>query len=178
MSEMINQVLHGGVVVLAVIAFLIFYLTQIWKSVHEEASYGEKIISVKQPKNEWLTLVFILAVGVVVVIRLFMEKNTPDEAMPDSYGTVLIGAIILIIGLLIFLAVRTICPTKIFTNGILVHDYGYVAWTDIRSVDKLPKGQFKADLIKPKQFKGKTMLIRYDASQEDELIRVIQQYIR
>lgn len=97
--------------------------------------------------------------------------------MPESYYSVLTGAVILIAGLLFFLAVRTISPTKIFTNGILVHDYGYVPWSDIRSVDRLPKGGFKAYLIKPRQFKGNTFLIRYDSSQEEQLIGVIQKYI-
>ncbi|GEM_PF-2530071 len=177
MNEIINQLAHGGAFILAAIGFLIFFLTQIWKAVHVDKSYGEKLITVKQPRNEWLTLIFILAVGIVVIIRLFTEKNTPTANMPESYYSVLTGAVILIAGLLFFLAVRTISPTKIFTNGILVHDYGYVPWGDIRSVDKLPKGGFKAYLIKPRQFKGNTFLIRYDASQEEELIAVIQKYI-
>ena len=163
MNEIINQLAHGGAFILAAIGFLIFFLTQIWKAVHVDKSYGEKLITVKQPRNEWLTLIFILAVGIVVIIRLFTEKNTPTANMPESYYSVLTGAVILIAGLLFFLAVRTISPTKIFTNGILV--------------DKLPKGGFKAYLIKPRQFKGNTFLIRYDASQEEELIAVIQKYI-
>lgn len=80
----------------------------------------------KQPRNEWLTLIFIVAVGIVVIIRLFIERNTPSTNMPESYYSVLTGAMILIAGLLIFLSVRTISPTKLFTNGILVHDFGYV----------------------------------------------------
>ena len=97
--------------------------------------------------------------------------------MPESYYSVLTGAVILIAGLLLFLAIRTISPTKIFTNGILVHDYGYVPWEDIRSVDKMPKGKFQAHLMKPRQFKGKAFFIRYDASQEEEIIQVIQKYV-
>ncbi len=177
MNEIINQLAHGGAFILADIGFLIFFVTQIWKAVHVEASYGEKVISVKQPKEEWLTLFFILGVGVVVVIRLFMEKNTVNPNMPESYYSVLTGAVILIAGLLLFLAIRTISPTKIFTNGILVHDYGYVPWEDIRSVDKMPKGKFQAHLMKPRQFKGKAFFIRYDASQEEEIIQVIQKYV-
>ena len=169
MNEIINQLAHGGAFILAAIGFLIFFVTQIWKAVHVEASYGEKVISVKQPKEEWLTLFFILGVGVVVVIRLFMEKNTVNPNMPESYYSVLTGAVILIAGLLLFLAIRTISPTKIFTNGILVHDYG--------SVDKMPKGKFQAHLMKPRQFKGKSFFIRYDASQEEEIIQAIQKYV-
>ena len=177
MNDIINQLAHGGAFILAAIGFLIFFLTPIWKAVHVDKSYGEKLLSVKQPLKEWLTLLFIIAVGVVVVIRLLMERNMPSLNMPESYYSVLSGAVILIVGLLIFLAIRTISPTKIFTNGILVHDYGYVPWEDIRSVDKLPKGGFQAHLIKPRQFKGKSFLIRYDASQEEELIGIIQKYI-
>lgn len=177
MNDIINQFAHGGAFILAAIGFLIFFLTQIWKAVHVEESYGEKLISVKQPAKEWLTLGFILVVGVVVVVRLFMERNTPNPNMPESYYSVLAGAVILISGLLIFLAIRTVSPTRIFTNGILVHDYGYVPWTDIRTVDRLPKGGMKAYLFKPKQFRGNSFVIQYDASQEAELIGIIQKYI-
>ena len=82
MNEIINQLAHGGAFILAAIGFLIFFLTQIWKAVHVDKSYGEKLITVKQPRNEWLTLIFILAVGIVVIIRLFTEKNTPT-----AYGS-------------------------------------------------------------------------------------------
>lgn len=177
MNDLITQLAHGGAFILAAIGFLIFFLTQIWKAVHVEKAYGEKLMSVKQPVKEWITLIFILAVGVVVVIRLFIERNTSSPNMPESYYSVLSGAIILIVGLLIFLAVRTISTTKVFTNGILVHDYGYVPWDNIRSVDKLPKGGFQAHLIKPKAFQGNSFYLRYDASQEEELIRIIQKYI-
>ena len=177
MNGIINQLAHGGAFILAAIGFLIFFLTQIWKAIHVDKSYGEKLVTVKQPRNEWLTLVFIVVVGIVVIIRLFIERNTPGTNMTESYYSVLTGAMIFIAGLLIFLAIRTISPTKFFTNGILVHDFGYVPWTEIKSVDRLPKGGFKAYLFKARQFKGNNFLIRYDASQEEELIGVIQKYI-
>ena len=177
MNEIINQLAHGGAFILAAVGFLIFFLTQIWKAIHVEESYGEKLMTVKQPRNEWLTLVFIVAVGIVVIIRLFIERNTPSTNMPESYYSVLAGAMILIAGLLVFLSIRTISPTKLFTNGILVHDFGYVSWTEIKSVDRLPKGGLKAYLFKSRQFRGNNFLIRYDASQEEELIGIIQKYI-
>ncbi len=177
MNEIISQLAHGGAFILAAIGFLVFFLTQIRKAVRVDESYGEKLATVKQPRNEWLTLIFIVAVGIVVIIRLFIERNTPSTNMPESYYSVLTGAMILIAGLLIFLSVRTISPTKLFTNGILVHDFGYVSWTEIKSVDRLPKGGFKAYLFKSRQFRGDNFLIRYDASQEEELIGIIQKYI-
>lgn len=177
MTELIEQISHGGVVILAAAAFIVFYLTQIWKSVHVEESYGEHLLSVKQPKKEWMTLFFIVVVSAVVVVRLIMEYQTPNEAMPDSYYQVLLGAIVLVVGLVVFIVIRTISPTKLFTNGILVHDYGYVAWDDVKSIDKTPKGQFQAYLIKPRQFKGKTFYISYDEEQEDAMIEIFRKYI-
>ncbi|MDD3221861.1 MAG: hypothetical protein EOM34_03120 [Clostridia bacterium] len=178
MNAMIDQLAHGGAFILAAVGFLIFFITQIWKAVHVEESYGEKLASVKQPKSEWLLLVFILVVGIVVVIRLFMEYQTPTGNMPDSYQPMLIGAGILVIGLLIFLTIRTVSQTKFFTNGILVHDYGYVAWEDIKAVDKMPNGQYQMYLIKPRPFKGKSFFIRHDAAQDEELKAIIQEYVR
>lgn len=177
MTELIQQISHGGAALLAAAAFIIFYLTQIWKSVHVEASYGDHLLSVKQPKKEWLTLAFIVIVGVVVVVRLVMEYQTPNDAMNESYYQVLIGAIVLVAGLIAFIVIRTISPTKLFTNGVLVHDYGYVAWEDIKSIDKTPKGQFQAYLVKPRQFKGKTFYISYDDGQEEEMIAIFRKYI-
>lgn len=177
MTEFIQQISHGGAVLLAAIAFIVFYLTQVWKSVHVEASYGEHLMSVKQPKKEWLTLGFIVVVGAVVIVRLIMEYQTPNDAMTESYYQVLIGAIVLVAGLIAFIVIRTISPTKLFTNGVLVHDYGYVAWEDIKSIDKTPKGQFQAYLIKPRQFKGNSFYISYDAAQEDEMIAIFRKYI-
>ena len=177
MRELITQWGHIATVALAVVGFSIFYINQIWKSIHVDKSYGEKILSVKQPKKEWLTLFFIAAVGIVVVIRLIMEWNTPNQNMPESYYQVLLGAIVLVAGLILFIVIRTISPTKAFTKGILVHDYGYVSWEDIKSVDKTPKGQFQAYLIKPRQFKGNSFYISYDASQEEELIEIFRKYI-
>ena len=84
MSEIIGQWGHVATIVLAVIGFSVFYLNQIWKSIHVDPAYGDKIMSVKQPKKEWLTLFFIVCVGVVVVIRLIMEWNTPNPNMPES----------------------------------------------------------------------------------------------
>ena len=52
MNEIINQLAHGGAFILAAIGFLIFFLTQIWKAVHVDKSYGEKLITVKQPRND------------------------------------------------------------------------------------------------------------------------------
>lgn len=177
MVDMIQQLAHGGVVIVAVFAFAVFYLSQIWKSVHVEASYGEKIMTVKQPKKEWMTLIFIAVVGVVVVYRLVMEYMTPSDVMPESYYQVLLGAIVLVAGLILFIIIRTINPTKLFTNGILVHDYGYVPWDEIKSIDKTPKGQFQAYLTKARQFKGKTFYINYDESQEEEMIEIFRKYI-
>lgn len=177
MNDIITQLAHGGAIILAAIGFLVFYLTQIWKSIHVEESFGEKICHVKQPKKEWLTLAFIVVVGIVVVIRLFMEQATPNPNMPESYYTILTGAIVLVAGLILFLAIRTISPTKIFSNGVLVHDYGYVAWDDIRSVDKMPKGKFQVYLTKPRQFKGKMFYIAYDKEQEEELIDIFRKYV-
>ena len=177
MASLIEQIAHGGAIIVAVIAFSVFYLTQIWKSIHVDKSYGEKLLSVKQPKKEWLTLFFIVAVGVVVIIRLFMEYQTPNDAMPDSYYQVLIGAVVLVAGLILFIVIRTVSPTKLFTNGVLVHDYGYVTWDNIKSVDKTPKGQFEAYLVKPIQFKGKSFFISYDESQEEEIIQIFRKYI-
>ena len=54
MNGIIDQLAHGGAFILAAIGFLIFFLTQIWRAVHVEESYGENLISVKQPKKEWL----------------------------------------------------------------------------------------------------------------------------
>ena len=177
MNGILDQLAHNMVLVLATIGFLIFYGTQIRKAVHADASYGEKITSVKQPKKEWLLLLFILVVGIVVVIRLLMEYQTPSGNMPESYRKVMLGAVILVVGLLIFLTIRTICPTRFFTNGILVHDYGYVAWEEIQSVDKMPNGSYQVYLIKPKPFKGKSFFIRYEAFQEAELTQIIQKYV-
>jgi len=73
MNGIIDQLAHGGAFILAAIGFLIFFLTQIWRAVHVEESYGEHLISVKQPKKEWLLLAFILIVGIVVVVWLFIE---------------------------------------------------------------------------------------------------------
>lgn len=177
MFEMIEKIAHNGAIITAIIGFTVFYLTQIWKSIHVEESYGEKLMAVKQPKKEWLTLIFIVIVGIVVVIRLFMEYQTPNEAMPESYYQVVLGSVVLVAGLILFIVIRTISPTKLFTNGILVHDYGYVSWEDIKSIDKTPKGQFMAYLIKPRQFKGKTFYINYDPSQEEEMIAIFRKYI-
>ena len=91
MNGIIDQLAHGGAFILAAIGFLIFFLTQIWRAVHVEESYGENLISVKQPKKEWLLLAFILIVGIVVVVRLFMEYGNPGENMPESYRSVLLG---------------------------------------------------------------------------------------
>lgn len=177
MNEFIAQWGHVATVLLAVIGFSVFYLNQIWKSVHVDASYGEKVLEVKQPKKEMLTLAFIVVVGIVVVYRLFVEWQTPNPDMPDSYYQVLLGAIVLVAGLILFMAIRTISPTKIFTNGILVHDYGYVSWDEMKSVDKTPKGQFQVYLVKPRQFKGKMFYISYDPSQEEALIELFRKYV-
>ena len=91
MNDVITQLAHGGAFILAAIGFLIFFLTQIRKAIHVEKAYGEKLMSVKQPMKEWLTLIFILAVGIVVVIRLFIERNTSSPNMPESYYSVLAG---------------------------------------------------------------------------------------
>lgn len=177
MNAMIDQLAHGGAFILAAVGFLIFFLTQIWKAVHVEEAYGEKLASVKQPKNEWMLLAFILVVGIVVVVRLIMEYFSTGPDMPESYKPVLIGACVLVIGLLFFLAIRTISPTKFFTNGILVHDYGYVPWEDIRSVDKMPNGKYQVYLLRTKPFKGKSFFIRYEAAQEEVLTDIIKKYI-
>ena len=79
MNGIIDQLAHGGAFILAAIGFLIFFLTQIWRAVHVEESYGENLISVKQPKKEWLLLAFILIVGIVVVVRLFMEYGNAGK---------------------------------------------------------------------------------------------------
>ena len=177
MSEIIGQWGHVATIVLAVIGFSVFYLNQIWKSIHVDPAYGDKIMSVKQPKKEWLTLFFIVCVGVVVVIRLIMEWNTPNPNMPESYYQVLLGAIVLVAGLILFILIRTVSPTKVFTKGILVHDYGYVSWEEIKSIDKTPKKQFQAFLVKPRQFKGRSFYISYDPSQEEKLIEIFKKYI-
>lgn len=177
MNGIIDQLAHGGAVILAAVGFLIFFITQIWKAVHVEESYGEQLASVKQPKKEWLLLAFILVVGIVVAVRLVMEYFSPTPGMPESYQPVLIGACILVVGLLLFLAIRTVNPTKFFANGILVHDYGYVPWEDIRSVDKVPGGKYQVYLLRTKPFKGKSFFIRYESEQEDELTGIIKKYI-
>ena len=177
MLNVIEQGSHMGAIVVAAIGFTIFYLTQIWKAIRVDKSYGEQIMTVKQPKKEIMTLVFIVLVGVAVVYRLFVEYKTPNPAMPESYYQVLMGSVVLVAGLILFIVIRTISPTKVFTNGILVHDFGYVSWNEIKSVDKTPKGQFQAFLVKPRQFKGKTFFINYDESQEEELITLFRKYI-
>ena len=177
MLEMIAQISHMGTIAVAIFAFTVFYITQVRKAIHVDASYGDLVLTVKQPKKEWMTLFFIAVMGVVVVIRLFMEYNTPNDAMPESYYQVLLGAVVLVAGLIIFIVIRTISPTKLFTNGVLVHDYGYVKWDDIKSIDKTPKGQFMAYLIKPRPFRGKSFYISYDESQEEEMIRLFRKYI-
>ena len=177
MANIIEQFSHMGAIIDAVIAFTVFYLTQVWKSIRVDKSYGEQIMAVKQPKKEMLTLLFIVIVGIAVIYRLFVEYQTPNDAMPESYYQVLMGAVVLVAGLILFIVIRTISPTKLFTNGVLVHDYGYVSWDDIKSIDKTPKGQFQAFLVKPRQFKGKTFYINYDAAQEEELITIFRKYI-
>lgn len=177
MANLIEQLSHMGAIIVAVIAFTVFYLTQIWKSIRVDKSYGEQIMAVKQPKKEMLTLLFIVIVGVAVIYRLFVEYQTPNDAMPESYYQVLMGAVVLVAGLILFIVIRTISPTKLFTNGVLVHDYGYVPWDDIKSIDKTPKGQFQAFLVKPRQFKGKIFYINYDEAQEEELITIFRKYI-
>ena len=49
MSEIIGQWGHVATIVLAVIGFSVFYLNQIWKSIHVDPAYGDKFMSVKQP---------------------------------------------------------------------------------------------------------------------------------
>lgn len=177
MNGIIDQLAHGGAFILAAIGFLIFFLTQIWRAVHVEESYGENLISVKQPKKEWLLLAFILIVGIVVVVRLFMEYGNPGENQPESYRSVLLGGAVMVIGLLIFLAIRTVSPTRFFTNGILVHDYGYVPWEDVISVDRLPDGRFQIFVNRTKPFKGKSCFIRYEAPQEAALTEIFRKYV-
>lgn len=177
MIQLIEQMAHMGTVLLAVFAFVVFYITQVWKSIHVDKSYGEQLLVVKQPKKEWLTLFFIVAVGIAVVYRLYVEYQTPNELMPESYYQMLMGAVVLVAGLILFIVIRTINPTKMFTNGILVHDYGYVSWKDVKSVDKTPKGQFQAFLIKPRPFKGSSFYVSYDEAQEEEMIQIFRKYI-
>lgn len=177
MNVIVGEWLHVATIILAIFGFSVFYLNQIWKSIHVDASYGEKLLSVKQPKKEMLILAFIVLVGIVVVYRLIIEWKTPNESMPESYYQVLLGAIVLVVGLIVFIIIRTLNPTKIFTNGILVHDFGYVSWEDMKSVDKTPKGQFQVYLVKPRQFKGKMFYISYDPSQEEEMIQLFRKYV-
>ena len=177
MNAIIDQLAHSGAFILAAVGFLIFFVTQIWRAVHVEESYGEKLSSEKHPKKEWMLLGFILIVGIAVVIRLIMEYSNPGENMPESYRSVLIGAIILVVGLLIFLAIRTVSPTRFFSNGILVHDYGYVPWEDIVSVDRMPDNRFQIYLNRTKPFKGKSCFIRYEAPQEGELTEIFRKYV-
>ena len=56
MANLIEQFSHMGAIIVAVIAFTVFYLTQVWKSIRVDKSYGEQIMAVKQPKKEMLTL--------------------------------------------------------------------------------------------------------------------------
>lgn len=176
-GELLNQFLHGGVIIVAVFAFIVFFLNQIRKSIQIKPEYGKKIMTIVQPKQEWITIGLIDVIGAVVVWRLIGERMARTSNMEDSYYTVIFGAIIFVAALLVFLTIRAVNSSKIFEEGILVHDYGYIKWDNIKSVDKMPKGRFKLFIVKPDQFKSKEAIIPYTPEQEDELIEIFRKNI-
>lgn len=176
-SALLNQFLHGGVIIVAVFAFIVFFLNQIRKSIQVKPEYGQKILTIVQPKSEWITIGLIDVIGAVVVWRLIGERMTSNPNMEESYYTVLLGAIIFVAALLVFLTIRAVNSSKVFEEGILVHDYGYVKWTNIKSVDKMPKGKFKIFIVKPDQFKAKEAIVPYTPEQEADLIAIFREKI-
>ncbi len=176
-SELLNQFLHGGVVIVAAFAFIIFFLNQIRKSIQIKPEYGSRILTIVQPRQEWLTIGMIDVIGAVVVWRLIGERTTENPNMDESYYTVILGAIIFVAALLVFLTIRAVNSSKVFEEGILIHDYGYVFWDNIKSVDKLPKEKFKLFIAKPDQFKSKEVVIPYTPEQEAELIKIFKEKI-
>ncbi len=176
-GELLNQFLHGGVIIVAVFAFIVFFLNQIRKSIQVKPEYGEKIMTIVQPKKEWITIGLIDVIGAIVVWRLIGERTTQNPNMDESYYMVILGAIIFVAALLVFLTIRAVNSSKVFEEGILIHDYGYIKWSNIKSVDKMPKGKFKVFIEKPDQFKAKEAYIPYEPEQEAELIEIFKEKI-